>query len=98
MSDRFDEVSGSVELPPCELSRLGEIEDLLVGTRPIIYRRENLSAAIEKDGYVMKLIELFHICEDLENMEALKKLHVIFKELLLLNMAALLEVWNLNHG
>ena len=34
-------------------------------------------AAIEKEGYIPKLVDLFHVCEDLDNMEGLKLLHKI---------------------
>ena len=97
MSDQFENTWASVKLPPCELSMLEDIEHLVFGSFRIVLHRENLSVAIEKEGYIMKLIELFHICEDLENTEALKHLHMIFRGLLLLNRAALLQVWNLNH-
>lgn len=48
--------------------------------------------AIEHDGYVKKLIDLFHMCEDLENTEGLHTLFEIFKSLFMLEKNSLFEV------
>ena len=55
-------------------------------------RREKLSAALEMEGYIRKLLNLFHICEDLENLEGLHHLFEVFKNIFLLNKNALFEV------
>ena len=52
---------------------------------PSAIRREKLALAIEQDGYVKQLMELFHICEDLENTEGLHHLFEIVKTLFLLD-------------
>ena len=44
------------------------------------------------EGYIRKLLNLFHICEDLENVEGLHHLFEIFKNIFLLNKNALFEV------
>ena len=41
--------------------------------------------AVENEGYIKKLLELFHMCEDLDNMEGLHHLYDIFKNVFLLN-------------
>lgn len=53
--------------------------------------RESLSLAMEREGYVPKLLELFHICEDLENTNGLHNLYNIFRTLFLINKASLLN-------
>lgn len=44
------------------------------------------------EGYVRKLLNLFHMCEDLENTQGLTYLYEIFKNIFLLNKNALFEV------
>lgn len=93
--ERFDDMSDTappIELPPCEISRLEEINELIgSGLQPPI-RKEKLAAAIESEGYIRKLLNLFHMCEDLENTEGLHCLYEIFKNIFLLNKNALFEV------
>lgn len=48
-------------------------------------RREKLALAIEQEGYIKQLMELFHMCEDLENVEGLNHLFEIVKTLFLLD-------------
>lgn len=79
------DVAAAVELPPCELSQLTDISALFTGVLPSAIRREKLALAIEQDGYVKQLMELFHICEDLENTEGLHHLFEIVKTLFLLD-------------
>jgi len=91
----FDEMSDSVppiELPSCELGRLEEISELVSSCLPSPIRREKLAVAVENEGYIKKLLNLFHMCEDLENMEGLHHLYEIFKNVFLLNKNALFEL------
>jgi protein phosphatase-4 regulatory subunit 3 len=55
-------------------------------------RKEKLATALEADGYIRKLLNLFHMCEDLENLEGLHFLYDIFKNIFLLNKNALFEL------
>lgn len=87
MSDWF-----SVELPPCELSRLEEVDKLVVQGLSVKEICDNLSVAIEKEGYIPKLVDLFHVCEDLDNTEGLSLLHKIITGLLRLNKNDLLTI------
>lgn len=93
--ERFEEMSDSappIELPPCEMNRLEEISEVIASglTSPI--RKEKLAMAIESDNYIRKLLNIFHICEDLENLEGLHYLYEIFKNIFLLNKNALFEI------
>ncbi|XP_071079163.1 serine/threonine-protein phosphatase 4 regulatory subunit 3A-like isoform X2 [Haliotis cracherodii] len=93
--ERFDDMPDAappIELPPCELSKLEYISEIFSSVLPSPIRREKLSVAIENEGYIKKLVELFHICEDLENMEGLHHLFDIFKSIFLLNKNALFEI------
>jgi protein phosphatase-4 regulatory subunit 3 len=55
-------------------------------------RKDKLTTALEADGYVRKLLNLFHMCEDLDSTEGLHHLFDIFKNIFLLNKNALFEV------
>lgn len=93
--ERYDEMSDSappIELPTCELSRLEDINELISNCLTSPMRKEKLAAAIESEGYIKKLINVFHMCEDLENIEGLHHLYEIFKNMFLLSKNALLEV------
>nr|CAD7398827.1 unnamed protein product [Timema cristinae] len=92
--ERFDDMSdsGPIELPPCELSRLEEINELVASSLATAMRKEKLAVALENDGYIRKLLNLFHMCEDLENSEGLHCLYETFKNIFLLNKNALFEV------
>ena len=93
--ERFDdmpEVAHPIDLPPCELSKLEEISELFCSVLTIPVRKEKLAVAIEQDGYIKKLLDLFHMCEDLENMEGLHHLYEIFKSIFLLNKNSLFEI------
>ncbi|KAJ8291189.1 hypothetical protein GJAV_G00022420 [Gymnothorax javanicus] len=91
--ERFDDMSSpGLELPPCELSRLEEVAELVASSLPSPLRREKLALAVENEGYIKKLLELFHVCEDLENQEGLHHLYEIIKGIFLLNRTALFEV------
>ncbi|XP_057315751.1 serine/threonine-protein phosphatase 4 regulatory subunit 3-B-like [Hydractinia symbiolongicarpus] len=86
------DLSVPIELPPCDLSKLDEISELFYNALASPVGREKLAMAIEHDGYVKKLIDLFHMCEDLENTEGLHTLFEIFKSLFMLEKNSLFEV------
>uniref|UniRef100_A0A8C4E485 Serine/threonine-protein phosphatase 4 regulatory subunit 3 n=1 Tax=Dicentrarchus labrax TaxID=13489 RepID=A0A8C4E485_DICLA len=93
--ERFEEIpetSHLVELPPCELSRLEEIADLVTSVLSSPIRREKLALALMSEGYIKKLLGLFRVCEDLDNREGLHHLYEIVRGVLFLNKAALFEV------
>jgi len=81
-----------IELPPCELSKLDSIFELVTSAIPSAVQRESLALAMEKENYIAKLLELFHMCEDLENTEGLQHLYNIFRTLFLLNKSSLLQM------
>uniref|UniRef100_A0A0L8HP72 Serine/threonine-protein phosphatase 4 regulatory subunit 3-like central domain-containing protein n=1 Tax=Octopus bimaculoides TaxID=37653 RepID=A0A0L8HP72_OCTBM len=93
--ERFDDMPDAappIELPPCDLSKLEEISELFNNVLPSPIRREKLSVAIETENYIKKLIDLFHMCEDLDNIDGLHHLYDIFKSIFLLNKNALFEI------
>lgn len=90
LSDRMGDAHVSIELPPCELSKLEEIFHIV--TKPFAGQQQSLALALERDNYIVKLLELFRICEDLENIDGLHHLYNIFRTLFLLNKASILSV------
>ena len=92
MSPHFDDSSISIELPPCELGRLDDIFVLMTSVITLPIRREGLALAMEKENYIAKLLDLFHVCEDLDNVEGLHHLYKIFRTLFLVNVASLLSL------
>lgn len=92
---RFDDISDSqppIELPAGELGRLEEISELVQSCLSIPLRREKLAVAIENENYIKKLLKIFHMCEDLENLEGLHHLYEIFRNIFHLNKNALFEM------
>lgn len=59
---------------------------------PSPLKRERLANAIEHEQYIKKLLNLFHICEDLETEEGLHHLYEIFKAIFILNKNTLFEI------
>ena len=93
--EQYEEVqdfSAPVELPPCELSKLEEIAELVASVLPSPLRREKLANALEQEKYIQKLLENFRISEDLENIDGLHHLNEIFKALFMLNKNTLFEI------
>jgi protein phosphatase-4 regulatory subunit 3 len=43
-------ISLHIQLPPCEISKLGEINDLIASCFSSPLRRENLATAVENEG------------------------------------------------
>uniref|UniRef100_A0A8C3XN04 Serine/threonine-protein phosphatase 4 regulatory subunit 3-like central domain-containing protein n=1 Tax=Chelydra serpentina TaxID=8475 RepID=A0A8C3XN04_CHESE len=93
--ERFEEMpetSHLIDLPTCELNKLEEIADLVTSVLSSPIRREKLALALENEGYIKKLLQLFQVCENLENTEGLHHLYEIIRGILFLNKATLFEV------
>ena len=90
-SQEAQDIMPPINLPRCELSKLEEISDIFTGTIMTPQRREKLASLIEDERYIKQLLELFHMCEDLENTEGLHHLYDIFKSIFTLNRVELFE-------
>ncbi|XP_049301532.1 serine/threonine-protein phosphatase 4 regulatory subunit 3 [Anopheles funestus] len=93
--ERFEDMSDSappIELPPCELSRLEDISEVIASALTSAIRKDKLAQAIESENYIKKLLSLFRVCEDLDNQEGLHYLYEIFKNIFLLNKNSLFEI------
>ncbi|NWV63499.1 P4R3B phosphatase, partial [Malurus elegans] len=81
-----------MDLPSCELHRLGEIADLVTSVRLSRVRKEKLALALKNEGYIPKLLQLFQVCENVKNTEGLHLLFDIMRGILYLDKAILFEV------
>nr|XP_033793807.1 serine/threonine-protein phosphatase 4 regulatory subunit 3B isoform X5 [Geotrypetes seraphini] len=93
--ERFEEMpetSQLIDLPICEINKLEEIADLVTSVLSSPIRREKLALALETEGYIKKLLQIFQTCENLDNTEGLHHLYEIIRGILFLNKATLFEV------
>ncbi|XP_067942680.1 serine/threonine-protein phosphatase 4 regulatory subunit 3A-like isoform X2 [Watersipora subatra] len=84
-----------VELPTPDLRHLPDIQALFneyIQGGAVQWRVDKLSASIESEGYISKLLDLYSMCDDLENTEALHQLYSIFKTIFMLNRNSLFEI------
>ena len=86
-----EEPDDELDLPQPELSNINNIRECFA-THYRMMRREKLSAALKNQGYIPRLLELFRMCEDLDNKEALKTLYEIFKSIWMLNQGEIYEI------
>ncbi|XP_077300171.1 serine/threonine-protein phosphatase 4 regulatory subunit 3 flfl isoform X1 [Arctopsyche grandis] len=92
--ERFEDMSDiglAIELPAVELSRLEDIKKVMTNCLMTPPHKEKLSLALESENYIKKLLNLFHMCEDLDNLEGLHHLYEIFRGIFLLNQTSLFE-------
>ena len=80
-----------VGLPPPELGRLFDIEQIVRGASADTQGRDALAKAIINEDYIVKLIPLVAIAEDLESLDDLHRLCDIMKMAILLNDTAIME-------
>ena len=83
----------TINLPLVDLSHLRDICDLFTPDKVRdASRRDLLARAIESGNYIRKLLDLFHICEDLENLDSLHQFYEIIRSIFYLNKSSLFEI------
>ncbi|KAI1240394.1 hypothetical protein IHE44_0008814 [Lamprotornis superbus] len=85
-------ISRLMDLPTCELSRLGEIADLVTSARLSRIRKRRLALALRNEDYIPKLLQLFQVCEREKNTKGLHLLFDIVRGILYLDNSILFEV------
>ncbi|CAF2785018.1 unnamed protein product [Rotaria sp. Silwood2] len=86
-------LSSTISLPSVELSQLHDICNLFSPDKVRdATRRDLLARAVESENYIKKLLDLFHICEDLENIDSLHQLYEIIRSIFYLNKSTLFEI------
>jgi len=80
------------ELPPANITNLGKIYEVISRGQNSPSLKERIVIFIVKEKFITKLLDVFNICEGLENAESLHTLFNIFKSLLLYNDTNLYDV------
>ncbi|VDM61188.1 unnamed protein product [Angiostrongylus costaricensis] len=76
-------------LPPIEIARLAEVDTVIQNHLASQALREKMASAIEAEGVLPKLADIFHMCEDIEHSDGLRTLYSIAKNLFMLNRNSL---------
>ncbi|KAG4302738.1 hypothetical protein PCK1_001093 [Pneumocystis canis] len=80
-----------IHLPTPELSNLPEIEAIVLKANQTISGKESLAKFVLNENYIMQLISLLDVCEDLEILADLHLLCSIMKNIILINDASIIE-------
>ncbi|VDM65319.1 unnamed protein product, partial [Strongylus vulgaris] len=83
--------AGRVVIPPIEVGRLAEVDTIMQNHLATQVLREKMANAIESEGVLPKLVDVFHMCEDIEHKDGLRTLYSIAKNLFMLNRNSLNE-------
>ncbi|KTW25915.1 hypothetical protein T552_03189 [Pneumocystis carinii B80] len=83
--------SSPIHLPVPELRNLAEIEALILKANQTVLGKENLAKFVLNENYIMQLVLLLDVCEDLEILNDLHLLCSIMKNIILIDDAAVIE-------
>ena len=87
----MDSFANPLVLPPPELRNLEDIEHTLRSAASTPHGRDSLAKLAIDEEYILKLIPLVGMAEDLESIEDLHHLCSIMKTLILLNDTQIIE-------
>ncbi|QVM11933.1 Platinum sensitivity protein [Coccidioides posadasii str. Silveira] len=90
--DALDSLSNPIMLPPPELGNLAEIENAMRASTTTQTGRDAISKFVIRDEYILKLLPLVSVAEDLESLPDLHRLCNIMKSLILLNDNTIIEL------
>lgn len=91
LSDDIESTISPIMLPPPDLGNLHEIENHMRAANSTPQGREALAKFVLAHDYILKLIPLVEMAEDLESASDLHRLCSIVKMLILLNDTAIIE-------
>ncbi|XP_040599883.1 protein PPP4R3C-like [Mesocricetus auratus] len=80
------------EKQTCENSTLGQIAQLFNFVEESPNYKGRLAILLKNEDYIKKLLQVFHICEDQQNMEGLYFLYFIIRGILFLNNTRLYDI------
>ncbi|EEQ29539.1 DUF625 domain-containing protein [Microsporum canis CBS 113480] len=89
--DALDGMRSAIMLPSPDLTNLAEIEHLIVGASATQPGRDAIARFVIQEQYIMKLLPLVSVAEDLEGLADLHRLCNIMKALILLNDNTIIE-------
>ncbi|XP_021044507.2 protein PPP4R3C-like [Mus pahari] len=90
--EELQPIGNLTEMSNCELHTLEYIVNFFPCMDEMPSYKERLVLALENAGYIKKLLQLFHTCEKLKNMEGLHYLNSIIKGILFLNDTRLFKI------
>lgn len=85
-----EEGSAGAELPEPDMEHVTDIAKAIEGCS--VFQRDAVAQALNRQGYMRRLLDLFTMCDDLENKEGLEALFRICKGAIMLNDNCLLEM------
>ena len=81
VKEDIDEEAGLI-LPAVDLGNLREIENFVASMSMSVLRRDKLILALIKEPeYIVKLLDLWEMCEDLEDVNSIKQLQAVFRSI-----------------
>lgn len=80
-----------VELPAPQLKTLDQLVALF-SEHYGPFQKDRLAGGLLKENYIRKLIDLFHVAEDIESFDSLHKIFTIFKNVIMLNNPNVIEI------
>lgn len=80
-----------ISLPDPELPNLPKIEETIVDATSS-FRKEKITNLLLANNFLRKLLDIFSMCEDLEDIQSLRRLFRISRAIVSLNDANLLEI------
>jgi protein phosphatase 4 regulatory subunit 3 len=89
--DALDMVVNPINLPAAELGNLPEIEQVMRSAASSQPGRDHLAKVVLSEDYILKLLPLVEMAEDLESLSDLHRLCNIMKTIILLNDTAIVE-------
>lgn len=90
--DAFEAVPNPLNLPQPELGNLPEVEQVLRAAASTQMARDSICKFIIRDDFILKLLPLVSMAEDLESLPDLHRLCNIMKSLILLNDNTIIEL------
>ncbi|QSL65823.1 hypothetical protein MERGE_000101 [Pneumocystis wakefieldiae] len=91
LSNNQVDTSSPICLPVPELRNLAEIEALILKANQTVFGKESLAKFVLNENYIMQLVLLLDVCEDLEILNDLHLLCSIMKNIILIDDAAVIE-------
>eukprot|EP01122_Echinamoeba_exundans_P012125 TRINITY_DN5011_c0_g1_i1.p1 TRINITY_DN5011_c0_g1~~TRINITY_DN5011_c0_g1_i1.p1 ORF type:complete len:867 (+),score=172.56 TRINITY_DN5011_c0_g1_i1:151-2751(+) len=89
--EEYLDSTSSMELPAPQLKNLDALVSLF-SEHYGPFQRDRLASGLLKDNYIRKLVDLFHVAEDIESTDSLHKIFTIFKNIIMLNNPNVIEI------
>uniref|UniRef100_A0A914YYS9 Serine/threonine-protein phosphatase 4 regulatory subunit 3-like central domain-containing protein n=2 Tax=Panagrolaimus superbus TaxID=310955 RepID=A0A914YYS9_9BILA len=81
----------TISLPPCDMTHVTELENLISSSMSSNNTREVISNSLLRGDYLAKYCDMFEMAEDLEDQNTLSSMAAIAKDMFMLNSQALLN-------